>query len=579
MVRRTASLVRTLILLTSSACATGPAPSPMEPFDLGHLPNLDLTPQMGSRAPRSDGRHDVMLVVRTQDENEAGDPESLSLCLSEHTCLAFDSTDRAWLRAGRVDHFRYDVAESALAKMDRLSLERRSGAPRTTAWRPDCLALIVDGELRFCRDDLALDEAREHSASQRWAEADIAHKGCGGCYGSPITHGPMVGRTTSTTALIWTRAAWSLPVSVRWSLSPSMEPAQETPPVIASMIDDFVVTVRLSELEPESRIHYQVLADGEPVGPPRSFRTASRGASRVRIAFGSCTNAEYRPEAPIFSQVHAVIPDLFLMLGDNHYADSTVTARLETFLRHSREDPHFADLVAATPTIATWDDHDYAGNDLYGEVPGRDETLEVFTRYWANGSYGSDGAKGVWSVQSWGDVDVFMLDTRSHRSDAARTMLGKAQRAWLKEELLSSRATFKVLASSSQWTFGGSPDSWGSFPEEREALLDFVMERQIPGVVLISGDVHRAEIRRLRAATKGTYDIWELTASPFNTATHACKPDTGVDTLVLCNATTPNFGLITVDTAGSTPMITLESRSVTGWSLGAVTLTLSDLTP
>lgn len=562
-----------------SACSTAAEAPPIDTFDLGRVLDLDLAPDEGARGPKSPGRQDVMLVVRTADEGDEGAPESLSLCLSEHSCLAFDSTDRSRLRAGRVDHFRYDVAADKLEHMDRLSLLRRSISPLAAVWRPDCLALIVDGELRYCRDDLSEGAATDPDASHRWADANISHLGCAGCYPSTVTHGPLVGRTTSTSALIWLRTAWSMPVAVRWSLSPTMEGSRQTAALTPQMSDDFVLTLRLSDLEPDREIYYEVLTSGAPATPLRSFRTASRGDSRVRIAFGSCTNTEHRPEAPIFTQIAAAAPDMMLMLGDNHYADSTVTDRLETFLRHSREDPHFASLVASTPTLATWDDHDYAGNDLYGDVPGRDESLEVFTRYWANGTYGSDGESGVWTRASWGDVDVFLLDTRYHRSDARRTMLGATQLGWLKDELVASRATFKVLASSSQWSLGGSADSWASFPEERDEVLDFIMSRGIPGVVLISGDVHRAEIRRVRAASKGTYDVWELTASPFNTGTHACKPDTGVDDLVLCNAATTNFGLITADTAGSTPMIRLESRAANGSSLGSVDLTLSDLTP
>ncbi|MEO6529481.1 MAG: alkaline phosphatase D family protein [Specibacter sp.] len=33
-------------------------------------------------------------------------------------------------------------------------------------------------------------------------------------------------------------------------------------------------------------------------------------------------------------------------------------------------------------------------------------------------------------------------------------------------------------------------DDWGTFPHEREVMVDFIKDREIPEVVLLNGDIH-----------------------------------------------------------------------------------------
>jgi len=97
-------------------------------------------------------------------------------------------------------------------------------------------------------------------------------------------------------------------------------------------------------------------------------------------------------------------------------------------------------------------------------------------------------------------------------------MFGAQQIEWLQQELLNSTATFKFLASGSTWTAEGSNDSYGYFDVEREALFDFIAQENITGVILLSGDIHRAgfttAVPENKAATGG-YDLPELISSPM----------------------------------------------------------------
>src|SRR3546814_9751085 len=110
--------------------------------------------------------------------------------------------------------------------------------------------------------------------------------------------------------------------------------------------------------------------------------------------------------------------------------------------------------------------------------------------------------------QHYGGVDFFVLDGRYHRDpivkpdDANKTMLGAAQKAWLKRELKASTTPFKVLAIGGGWSCAENEeggDSWGVYLTERTELFDFIRDEGIGGVVCISGDSHMGELNCIRS--------------------------------------------------------------------------------
>jgi phosphodiesterase/alkaline phosphatase D-like protein len=74
--------------------------------------------------------------------------------------------------------------------------------------------------------------------------------------------------------------------------------------------------------------------------------------------------------------------------------------------------------------------------------------------------------------------------------DATKTMLGPDQKAWLKDSLNRSGATFKVIFSSVPFNYCKPIDDWEVFATEREELFSFIATEGIRGVVLVSADRH-----------------------------------------------------------------------------------------
>ena len=72
-------------------------------------------------------------------------------------------------------------------------------------------------------------------------------------------------------------------------------------------------------------------------------------------------------------------------------------------------------------------------------------------------------------------------------------MLGEEQFTWLEEQVNESKASVHIVVSSIQvLTTNPVVESWGHFPTEKERLLKTL--NNVNGLVILSGDVHHAEI-------------------------------------------------------------------------------------
>ena len=386
-----------------------------------------------------------------------------------------------------------------------------------------------------------------------------------------ILQGPMLGAVTPDSIRIWVRVGDEFPVSVAISESPRFGDATVTPAVVARAEDDLAVTVLVSDLRPATRYYYKVLVAGgrgkyTPDVPVHSFVTAPdpKTAAVFSVATGSCARYPEDPDQVIWRSVAAADPDLFIWLGDNIYADSGQPSAINGDYQLQRAVPTFQPVARRIPQIAIWDDHDSGRNNGDSSNPFKDSALESFKNYWANPAYGLDGTPGVFFDYHYGGVDFFLLDDRYYRDPnempdgPGKTMLGAAQKAWLKDRLRASKAPFKVVASGSGWSINKGPggDSWASFLTERNELFDFIRDERISGVVLLSGDTHIAELNAIPWSEKGGYDMYDLVSSPLAQDTSddflERRPEARIRQVYFGSA---NFGLLHFDMRGEDPWL------------------------
>lgn len=393
-------------------------------------------------------------------------------------------------------------------------------------------------------------------------DADSAYAQTGP--GTPrVMQGPMIGAVGPEEVLIWLRLSGPFSSQISFWLADGDRDATISEPVPAAKEGRYIGLHRLHGLAPGTRYEYQVIVEGQPdpyFGKEHlfGFKTAPAegAAAHFTVAFGSCARYGKDRVQPVWNAVMQRAPDLFFWLGDNIYGDALDPDILFEEYMRQRDVPGLLPLFRSVPQLAVWDDHDFGLNNSDRRNPVREASLEVFKQVWANPAYGLPDAPGVFFKYGYGGVDFFFLDDRYYRdpNDAPdtpeKTHLGAAQLAWLERELAASRAVFKVLISGGGWTTakGSGGDSWAAYLHERDRLFDFIRDRQVSGVVLLSGDTHVGELNAIPRSGQGGYDLYDLCSSPLAqppSATHiGRRPEVRIRSPYVDR---PNFGLLDFD--------------------------------
>ena len=397
-------------------------------------------------------------------------------------------------------------------------------------------------------------------------------------FGYPrAAQGPMIGAPGPDHFTVWVRATGAFEVVLEYAVDQDFRTVLTGGRAVASADDDCCVVLRAEGLQPDTDYWYRLRFAGEldryqPL--PYRTRTAPAGPADFRVAFGSCCRIQLDADQPIWNAVRGLEPDLFIWLGDNIYGDSDDPAILADFYGRQRLVERLEPLLRSTPQLATWDDHDFGYNDSDGTSPYKGSALKVFRNFWANPSYGEPDNPGVYFKQSYGGVDFFILDGRYHRDvttrtdDAAKTMLGAAQKAWLKRELKASRAPFKILAAGGGWSSAENEDggdSWGVFLTERNEIFDFIRDESIGGVVCISGDSHMGELNCIPWSQRGGYDIYDFCSSPLAQMPAVRNLRQTPEVRIRDSWTrSVNVGVMRFDMTGPTPTLTYTLHDVLG---------------
>jgi alkaline phosphatase D len=303
----------------------------------------------------------------------------------------------------------------------------------------------------------------------------------------------------------------------------------------------------------------------------------------TRIAFGSCISTQAHP---MLDRTLALPFDLFVLLGDNIYADTTNAAVMARKYRVRKESAFFQALRKKAPVLATWDDHDFGGNDAGANYPMKVESQKLFLDFMDEPMDSPRRQReGVYDARVFGPVgqrvQVILLDTRYFRSALATgennampsggkyiphpdpnvTMLGEAQWKWL-EEQLRAPAELRIIASSIQFIseFSGA-EAWANMPREKARMLELLKKTRANGVLFVSGDRHWAELSRLDR--REDYPLYDMTSSAL-TETH--KRGTPTPNRFRAGPTfhDTNVGLITIDWRAKAPVVRVQVMDVNG---------------
>jgi alkaline phosphatase D len=379
--------------------------------------------------------------------------------------------------------------------------------------------------------------------------------------GGRFSEGVMSGEPTPSAITLWTRLAEAegrVAIDLEVAKDKSFRHVVAHKRLTTSGAVNHNVKSRITGLKAHEQYYYR-FATAKSDGPVGRFRTALPADSLqpVRFAFWSCqdyTHGYYNAHERMAKDDL----DFVICLGDYIYDETYHTVKDGTAVRDDkigraqqesgqagvdysraaetlaqyrdkyalyRSDASLRKMQAKFPVVMLWDDHEvqdnYAGGALDGGLPpshhySRRRQAAAYKAFFETMPYSPPAGERnrIYRRLQFGrTVDLLIMDQRQYRAnqpcddatgvpacadyDQPRTFLGTRQMNWLKGQLNSSKAAWKVLANEvtimPTRVLGGAFfgfDSWDGYPREREDLLNHIRTQQIKDVIFVTGDIH-----------------------------------------------------------------------------------------
>jgi alkaline phosphatase D len=473
-----------------------------------------------------------------------------------------------------------------------------------------------------------------------------------------LDYGVQTGDLMGERAILWARSDRPARLVVDWATTESMTGARTIEGPFALEDSDFTAKLDLEHLPLGQKVFYRVrlvdLADrsleSEPV--TGSLMTPPAGRSDIRFVWSGDTAGQGWGINPdfggmrIYEVMRAVEPAFFIHSGDTIYADGPIPAEkelpgggvwknltteakskvAETLAEfrgnytYNLMDENLRRFNAQVPMFAQWDDHETTNNwypqeDLSQDPRKTDYKVTSAALLGARAArafqeympvrWGGSAHPNLYRSFGYGPaLDIFRIDMRSFRGPNTANrqaqqgpetvFLGAPQVRWLKQALLASDATWKVIASDMpiglivrdgddafENLANGNGQALGR-ELEMANLLRFIRDNEIRNVVWLTADVHYTAAHHYhpnRARFQEFAPFWEFVSGPLNAGTFgpgelddtfgpevrfAKAPPAGQENLP------PSAGLQffgQVDIAGADEVMTVRLKDIAGRTL------------
>ena len=310
------------------------------------------------------------------------------------------------------------------------------------------------------------------------------------------------GGVTADSAVVTARIDSPTPAGLRLVGSTTTIAPALTAPMDGGTLHHFT----LAGLKPDTDYRYQfVSVDGTPLDDePRTLHTfpAPGKPASFRFAVASCAKDK---NSPVFAAAVHQGARFFLHTGDFHYYDITenhVDAFRKAYDAHLSA-PRLRALLATTPLIYQWDDHDFGPNDSNKTSPSREASRrnyrELVPHYPLSVTTAESAFGPTDQAFTVGRVRFILSDLRSERDPATHRMMSAAQDKWLRAQFIAARGAGCPLifwVSSVPWNGPPSKDDrWQGYVAHRTEIADFIKANGLAGrVAILAGDAHMAAI-------------------------------------------------------------------------------------
>lgn len=234
---------------------------------------------------------------------------------------------------------------------------------------------------------------------------------CDALAATEISFGPMLGRVTESSIVVWARTARPGTFFVRYGEQPAALSGRSAA-VATTLAHDLTGTVRIEGLKPNTRYHIEVIGEGQAQGPKGDFRTLPsaeqhrdakhnpRGLFNFRFELGCCQTQNpasgLGPTLPAFAtMLRERVPEkvhFAILNGDWLYEEARaytpeawaqqvgatpgdvprivqlsppIVGMWENYKTYLRRAPNLVEWHRRVPTVFTFDDHDLV-NDIRG---------------------------------------------------------------------------------------------------------------------------------------------------------------------------------------------------------------------
>ncbi|MEM8868358.1 MAG: alkaline phosphatase D family protein [Verrucomicrobiota bacterium] len=347
--------------------------------------------------------------------------------------------------------------------------------------------------------------------------------------------GPMLGPLEMREAKVWIQAENPSVVRVAYIDQASSKQHYSTPVETNPALGN-TATVTLDGVEPGKTYDYQVELNGTLLPERYSFQTPVFFKDRtppptLRVAVGGAHYVvEDAFEPPytilgggygIFSTILQNEPDMMIWAGNTaHIRESDWASQSGYIKRYSkaRSVPELKNLIAQVPQYAVWSSSDYGIGNAGRYASTRAQAEASFEAFWPK-PVEITSLEGVATRFRRADVDFFMIDVRSYRDDIPPPgdlplILGDKQIEWLRQELIRSTATFKIIIAGAPILNPADSAVNLSYADgEHTKLLQMLRDERISGLFFISGGKYYGELTRLVHAN--SYNLHDLTIGPL----------------------------------------------------------------
>jgi len=414
---------------------------------------------------------------------------------------------------------------------------------------------------------------------------------------NPFALGVASGDPTQTSICLWTRLAPEpldggglphTPAEVTWDLSTQADFSKNVQSGRVYAWPEFahVAKPKVEGLQP-GRTYFYRFRFGKHESRVGQFRTAPAAGDERPVRFGVVSCNRYEDGwFHAFRHLCQDEVDFVFHAGDYIYEKASKPNRMRQHLGEAcysledyrlryaqyKLDPDLQDLHAATAFVATWDDHEVAGNwaGAHDKLGTPDEVFAMrraaaFQAYWEAMPFDvplpkPGGELKLYRSFQYGDkINFLVLDGRQYRGDQAcgdtttrlckealepgRSMLGKAQEAWMERQITKARQKWNIIGQQvPPFTMDYDPgesqlvtmDKWDGYPEAQKAFNQLLSRAEAPSVTL-SGDAHQHLAARRRHWENGEEQGADLVATSVTSGGDGQEKDDHWDTLRASN--------------------------------------------